>query len=570
MTLWGQVVEVWAIVASATGLAGLVLLIVALVGDRSRGRRRCPSCWYSMSGTPGLVCPECGRDARSERRLLRTRRRWRLGALAILILLGSGGGYAYHIAARDGAWALVPFTVGMHMLPWYEKVPLGLSESLRGRLQEGPIREWQRRHLYGRAGVILESPGASKDAKMLALRLIEGVSWRGGYNGSSTGEAGEAWPTLVAALDDAEPMVRKFSAGLLGTIGGDTEAIFAAVVPMMDSDANLEVRMDAVGSVGQLAKTPSARTRADVLDRLRRAYAGGDEAMKSWCVDAAGKLVPVRADAVAWLIELAASDDPHLVISVCQALRKAGSAAAPADAALARIVAGTDRTLAAKAAAALKAIGAGTPVVHDGLLAGVRRHAGVDEVFIAFETLFRERAGASDELIKAASTWSTEQAAFGAANACDDGADPAKFLPLFEKLIRSGATSNPKGSRTWAGVYKWTMVAPTRDASLLKYVDSPAPPTNGVEVWRAALRGRLAGDDAATVDLLLGVLTRDRGFDSAWTRSCAADAAGYFGEEARRTLPTLKEMVEESAWEPSERAREAIGRITGTKPPRPR
>jgi hypothetical protein len=43
--------------------AGMVLLAWALFWDRSRGRRRCPKCWYNMEGVPGLRCPECGREA---------------------------------------------------------------------------------------------------------------------------------------------------------------------------------------------------------------------------------------------------------------------------------------------------------------------------------------------------------------------------------------------------------------------------------------------------------------------------------------------------------------------------
>ena len=56
---------------------GMLLICWGLWGDRSKGRTRCPKCWYDMRGTvPLLACPECTHDAKHERRLYRNRRRW--------------------------------------------------------------------------------------------------------------------------------------------------------------------------------------------------------------------------------------------------------------------------------------------------------------------------------------------------------------------------------------------------------------------------------------------------------------------------------------------------------------
>jgi hypothetical protein len=54
---------------------GLLLVYWGLWGDRSKGRARCPRCWYDLRGSlPKLECPECGHDAKHERR--RMRRCW--------------------------------------------------------------------------------------------------------------------------------------------------------------------------------------------------------------------------------------------------------------------------------------------------------------------------------------------------------------------------------------------------------------------------------------------------------------------------------------------------------------
>jgi hypothetical protein len=103
----------WLYLATAIliGLLSLLLLFWSLLSDRARGRRRCPKCWYDMTGVPGLKCSECGAAARSDGALRRTRRRWGLAALAML-----GCGLALSAAMtprvrRDGIWKSLPTTV---------------------------------------------------------------------------------------------------------------------------------------------------------------------------------------------------------------------------------------------------------------------------------------------------------------------------------------------------------------------------------------------------------------------------------------------------------------------------
>ena len=53
---------------------GLLLVCWGLWGDRSKGRPRCPKCWYDLRGSlPRLECPECGHDGKQELWLPRNR-----------------------------------------------------------------------------------------------------------------------------------------------------------------------------------------------------------------------------------------------------------------------------------------------------------------------------------------------------------------------------------------------------------------------------------------------------------------------------------------------------------------
>lgn len=52
-----------------------MIMLWAKRGDGRRDLRRCPKCWYSMKGQPGLKCPECGYAARIEAELFEPRSR---------------------------------------------------------------------------------------------------------------------------------------------------------------------------------------------------------------------------------------------------------------------------------------------------------------------------------------------------------------------------------------------------------------------------------------------------------------------------------------------------------------
>src|SRR5688572_6406393 len=102
--------SLWVAAGSLLALAGVTLFIWAVWWDRSRGRRRCPRCWYDLGGVSGVVCPECGRTARSERRLTRTRRRWKWAAAAAAIAFGGFAATRVPVVRQRGWTAALPAT----------------------------------------------------------------------------------------------------------------------------------------------------------------------------------------------------------------------------------------------------------------------------------------------------------------------------------------------------------------------------------------------------------------------------------------------------------------------------
>lgn len=141
---WNKLVSVNT--AFQLALIGLVLLVWVIIGDRSRGRRRCPKCWYDMVGVPDRTCPECGNAARKERHFFRTRRtRWKV-VLAITVLLSSAALWVIAKVHHEGPLSIVPTTILLYrapgtLFPYPPTEPW--SAELFNRMQQPGVWQWQ-------------------------------------------------------------------------------------------------------------------------------------------------------------------------------------------------------------------------------------------------------------------------------------------------------------------------------------------------------------------------------------------------------------------------------------------
>lgn len=106
----------WALLALGAG----VIVWALFVRGRAKGKRRCPKCWYDMSATDGMTCPECGRTQKREKTFGKRRRSWKLASLGVLLLLASYGASVTPDVKRGGWMWAVPRWALVVMAPMVE------------------------------------------------------------------------------------------------------------------------------------------------------------------------------------------------------------------------------------------------------------------------------------------------------------------------------------------------------------------------------------------------------------------------------------------------------------------
>jgi hypothetical protein len=130
-------------------LFAVLLCVFGAVGDRARGRLRCPRCWYDMQGTVDPRCPECGKEFANPKLLKRARRpKWMFGLAIVFIAPAGIIAYQSEKLNEYGIEAAIPniiFTSGWRSLP--EKWILGTRRSygdhrsLLGRIKNRRLRD---------------------------------------------------------------------------------------------------------------------------------------------------------------------------------------------------------------------------------------------------------------------------------------------------------------------------------------------------------------------------------------------------------------------------------------------
>jgi HEAT repeat protein len=205
------------IVSLMTGVAGATVLAAALYANRSRGRRRCPTCWFDMSGTTGLKCPECGKQHRHEGRMYLTRRHIWWATLGALVLVSARVGWEWPDLRRRGTASYVPTRVLVWVMPYSDSLGKGWPEELEKRLSsKTPKDEWE--VIIRRAIEVLADTEALPAARARAANLLrdiegprffvnsQGTDWENRIGVTSVDAPGVA-RAITEAIADADKQV---------------------------------------------------------------------------------------------------------------------------------------------------------------------------------------------------------------------------------------------------------------------------------------------------------------------------------------------------------------------------
>ncbi|PKL33662.1 MAG: hypothetical protein CVV40_00495 [Planctomycetes bacterium HGW-Planctomycetes-2] len=202
--------------AAALSIGAALLMYWGLLADPSRGRRRCPKCWYEIGEVKTLCCPECGRVMNHEKQLLRPRRRWWMVALAVVLVLGASASGMWPQTRRHGLGYYIPTWAIIRLYPTFDP-PSGkqrrsdtswLYMELSTRLEAGELSESQRSLVATRMADALSPAQPTYESDEYTWIIAE------------CGEASDkTTDALLAMTHSSDMVVRAFALGALTRVG---------------------------------------------------------------------------------------------------------------------------------------------------------------------------------------------------------------------------------------------------------------------------------------------------------------------------------------------------------------
>jgi hypothetical protein len=343
------------------GIGGVWLLWWGLLADRSRGRRRCPKCWYDMSKTEGLRCPECGREANREQSLLRTRRRWKWALTSLIVLLGAAF-LAVQPKVRKDGWASVtptPALILMLQLPdksWaldgldrrvkvdVSQVSAGFTGMQVNNRRALTLSQWRR---LGDACAAIVTSDEPVSIRLQALSFLSDAERSLVAAGHETAGLRAAMATLVndpdrqvraksaiycahtdtpleslrliaPLLDDPDPTVRQWATSGMRVLCSETDAAVPALMRAL-ADPSRQVRLGAIGALGGYGKRGFPAQA--VVSRLREmARNDVDGQVRQYAPCAVVRFAAHREDALRFIFESSRSSDDALRVGSFEAM----------------------------------------------------------------------------------------------------------------------------------------------------------------------------------------------------------------------------------------------------------
>lgn len=261
MTGYWWTAWLWWIGGAVVGLLGLWLLYWSLLRDRSKGRRRCPKCWYDMSFADSLRCPECGNDAKREADLLKTRRRWKSLWICLLVFLAASYLWIQPKVKQDGWVSVLPNTALILCLRLEDnqaifaelhrrtQTPFWMADVLTAENDPESLYKWQWR-LIGNACITLRDDPDFLDRRLLLVwmnRVSSVVQVEHAYR---------YFRATIPFLADDDWVIRRMAATYCADVRFSEEAV-EAIRPLLD-DAIGDVRVSAVAGLGNIGIYSSA------------------------------------------------------------------------------------------------------------------------------------------------------------------------------------------------------------------------------------------------------------------------------------------------------------------------